>query len=351
MTTPAIRAVRERYPKAKITLLASKAGSSVVPMIPEIDDFLVFNSPFVKTYEKNPDAQSVQRMVKELSRRSFDSAIIFTVFSQSSLPSAFLIFLAKIPLVLAHNHENPYHLVSDWVPDPEPKKIIRHEVERQLALVNKIGCKTENKKLSLKIPGESFFSMEAKLKSSGIFLNKNFLLIHPGCSEERRCFKKEGFIKVGQVLRDKLGAQIIVTGSRGETSLCKDVAKKIGENAFSMAGKTDLKEFSALISLSPLLISNNTGPIHIAAALGTPVVDIYAKTNPQHTPWQVPAKVLYFDVPCKDCERGICAKKKHPKIKPLKEERIINAALDLFDLKGRRDKERFFKSSLQYVSG
>ncbi len=57
---------------------------------------------------------------------------------------------------------------------------------------------------------------------------------------------------------------------------------------------------------APLLVSNNTGPVHIAAAVGTPVVDLYALTNPQHTPWGVPNRVLYHDVPCKYCYKSIC---------------------------------------------
>ena len=65
-------------------------------------------------------------------------------------------------------------------------------------------------------------------------------------------------------------------------------------------------ELAALIAMAPLLIANNTGPAHIAAAVGTPVVDMYALTNPQHTPWNVPRRVLHFDTPCKYCYKSVC---------------------------------------------
>src|SRR5581483_5700867 len=82
-----------------------------------------------------------------------------------------------------------------------------------------------------------------------------------------------------------------------ESILTKRMQKKIGKNAFSLSNKISLEEFVAVISLADVLISNNTAPVHIAAAMGTPVVDLYARGNPEHTPWKVRSRVLYFDIP------------------------------------------------------
>ncbi len=79
----------------------------------------------------------------------------------------------------------------------------------------------------------------------------------------------------------------------------------------SVAGELDLADLAALIERAPLLLSNNTGPAHIAAAVGTPVVDLYALTNPQHTPWEVPHRVLNHDVPCKYCYKSVCPEGHH----------------------------------------
>jgi ADP-heptose:LPS heptosyltransferase len=67
-----------------------------------------------------------------------------------------------------------------------------------------------------------------------------------------------------------------------------------------------LEVLAAVIEAAPLLVANNTGPVHVAAAVGTPVVDLYALTNPQHTPWEVPSRVLYADVPCRMCYKSVC---------------------------------------------
>ncbi len=90
-----------------------------------------------------------------------------------------------------------------------------------------------------------------------------------------------------------------------------------------------LGELIALIEAAPLLISNNTGPVHMAAALGTPVVDLYALTNPQHTPWQVSHRVLSHDVACKYCYKSICSEGHHHCLEKISPTEVVNAACEL----------------------
>ena len=89
------------------------------------------------------------------------------------------------------------------------------------------------------------------------------------------------------------------------------------------------RALAALIGLAPLMISNNTGPVHVAAALGTPVVALYALTNPQHTPWQVPSRVLFNDVPCKFCYKSICPLGHHNCLRLVEPEDVVHAAAEL----------------------
>lgn len=88
---------------------------------------------------------------------------------------------------------------------------------------------------------------------------------------------------------------------------------------------------AAVIDGAAVLIANNTGPVHLAAALGTPVVDIYALTNPQHAPWKVPHRVLYEDVPCRWCYRSVCPRQHHDCLNLLDPARVAEAARELLD--------------------
>jgi ADP-heptose:LPS heptosyltransferase len=92
------------------------------------------------------------------------------------------------------------------------------------------------------------------------------------------------------------GYKILLTGSGSERDYVDEIASRLSHDATNIAGELSLAEFIALVAAAPVLISNNTGPVHIAAAVGTPVVVLYAMTNPQHTPWQVLNRVLYFEV-------------------------------------------------------
>jgi ADP-heptose:LPS heptosyltransferase len=92
-----------------------------------------------------------------------------------------------------------------------------------------------------------------------------------------------------------------------------------------------LAELGALIGEADLLISNNTGPAHIAAALGTPVVDLYALTNPQHTPWEVKSRVLFHDVPCRNCYKSVCPAGHHDCLRRVEPERVVQAARELLE--------------------
>src|SRR5690606_17364106 len=91
-----------------------------------------------------------------------------------------------------------------------------------------------------------------------------------------------------------------------------------------------------LLSEARLLVANNTGPVHMAAALGTPVVDLYALTNPQHTPWQVPARVLSHDVPCRNCLKSVCPLGHNDCLRGIEPPAVATAALELMALREGR---------------
>src|SRR5262249_33508011 len=120
MTTPALRALKESHSDRHLTLLTSATGAAAARLVPAIDDGIVYDAPWLKATAPRADSQAEYGLAERLRRERFDAAVIFTVYSQNPLPSAVLCYLADIPLRLTHCRENPYQLVTDWVPDPEP---------------------------------------------------------------------------------------------------------------------------------------------------------------------------------------------------------------------------------------
>ena len=294
MSTPAIRALKQTF-NCHITVLVSSLGAAVIPEVPEIDDAIVFDVPWVQT-TGTPDVIGFNQLVKQLREGRFDAAVIFTVYSQNPMPSIMLAYLAEIPLRLAYCRENPYQLLTHWIPDEEPYTWIRHQVVRDLDLVAQIGAVTEDQRLSILAREILWPVVCEKLLLLGLDPRKKWIILHPEVSEQKRKYPVQDWIAAGKSIKAATGCQLLITG-KNNLEEAQEIAVGIGSRAFSAAGLFNLQELIILIKHAPLLLSVNTGTIHIAAAVHTPVLVLYALTNPQHTPWRVTSKVLYFDVP------------------------------------------------------
>ncbi|MDX2096797.1 MAG: lipopolysaccharide heptosyltransferase II [Leptolyngbyaceae cyanobacterium bins.59] len=330
MTTPAIRAIKQSGGDRRLTLLTSPAGQGIAPFIPEIDAVISYDAPWMKATAPRTSSQPELEMVERLRLAQFDAAVIFTVFSQNPLPAAFLCYLANIPLRLAHCHENPYQLLTDWVLDPEPSQGIRQEVRRQLDLVASVGCQIADERMGLTVREADRQRVLGLLDELGVERDRPWVVIHPGATAASRRYPPEGFAAVARCLTLDANFQVILTGVESERELVQDIQNQMQCASCSLVGKLNLGEMIALVATTPLLISNNTGPVHMASALGTPVIDLYALTNPQHTPWLVPHRVLSHDVPCKFCYKSICPEGHNHCLTLITVEEVVRAALEVW---------------------
>ncbi len=327
MTTPALRALKDTRPDRRLTLLTSDAGAKAARLVPEIDDVWPFRAPWMKAATGTPAVD--RSLVARLSAAGFDAAVIFTVFSQSPLPAAYLCYLAGVPLVLAHCHENPYQLLTDWLPDPEPQKLLRHEVRRQLDLVAAIGCVPRHERLSFAVPRSAQQRAARLLAASGVHPDRPLVVAHPGAAAASRRYPPERFAEALELIGNDDRVQLVLTGDPSEMALVESIRSRLSIPLPSLAGALALADLGAVIAAADVLLSNNTAPVHIAAALGTPVVDLYALTNPQHTPWGVEHRVLYADVPCRYCYKSACPAGHHDCLRRVEPEVVAAAVRDL----------------------
>jgi lipopolysaccharide heptosyltransferase II len=327
MTTPALRAIKHGKPGRRLTLLTSPAGAEVAVLVPEVDEVIAYDAPWMKATGPRADARPDLGLIRRLHRSGHDAAVVFTVYSQNPLPAALVCFLAGIPRRLAHCRENPYQLLTHWVREPEPEQMVRHEVRRQLDLVAEVGCTTEDIRLSLRVPENARLRARGILRELGLHAGRPWLAIHPGASAPSRRYPPEHFARAAGMLARDLGFEVVFTGSAAEAELVETIRDDMGAPSHSLAGKLGLAELAGVIEAAPLLIANNT-----AAAVGTPVVDLYALTNPQHTPWGVANRVLSYDVPCKNCYRSVCPEGHHDCLRRVPPEEVVAAACDLLGL-------------------
>ena len=280
MSTPAMRALKTLPARPRLTLLASSAGAAAAPFLPDADEVLCYDAAWVKN-----DAAGNQhdiRMIQRLREQRLDAAVIFTVYSQSALPAALLCHLAGIPRVLAHSRENPYRLLTDWVREREPEQGVRHEVQRQLDLVASVGAVAADTRLAWRVRQADRAALRQRLHAAGVTEPGGWIAVHSGASAASRRYPAAQYAQAVAALRHE-GRRIVLLGTAAERGLGGQLAalRQSVPGLLDLCGALSLGELAAAIESAAVLVCNNSGPAHIAAALGVPVVDLYALTSTQ----------------------------------------------------------------------
>jgi len=334
MTTPALAAVRATLPAARLTLLTSPSGVALAPHLAGLDAAIAFDAPWVRSArtgreESSPGGEELA-LVERLRALRIDAAIVFTVCTQSALPAALLCRLGGIPLRLAYSRENPYDLLSDWVPETDVLGDgMRHEVARQLALVGRVGFHTADERLRFSYAVEDVARLQRAMQEAGFDPLRPYFVVHPGASAASRRWPAERFGLAAEEIARASGCVAVFTGDAAESDCVEAARAPMSAPSVSLAGRLGLGELGALIAGAELLVSNNTGPAHLAAALDTPVVDLYALTNPQHTPWKARSRVLNHDVPCRNCLQSQCPEGHHDCLRGVAAQEVVRASLEL----------------------
>lgn len=337
VTTPAIHAIQRSLPNTRITLLASPVGAQAGRLNPDIDDVIVYQAPWMDPWCQLPqDATRELDAIASLGEGRFDGAIIFTSFRQSALPSAYLCYLAGIPLRVAASIDGPGSLLTTRHRHPER---MMHEVERGLDLVGSLGLTTDESDLILRVPSDAQERVRQRWIDPDISGRSELdplVVVHPGCSMLARTYPWEMYVDVIDLLVQRLHASVMITGASGERQMVDQIYDKLRPITKAAtrrtAGELEFAELCALIEVASLIVTNNTGPMHIAAAVKTPVVALFALTNPpeQWGPWRVPHRLLNHDVPCRLCYSRICPVG-HECLRLVTPDTVVHAAMALLD--------------------
>ncbi len=329
MTTPALHALREAGPRHReVTLLASAEAHPLSSCLDGVDEVIVYDPPW--TDARGADTPTPDLfMIGRLHSRGFDGAVIFTAYGEDPLPAALLCHLAGIPLRLACRREDPSLLLTDWIPETESEPPARHEVRRQLELAAAAGAAARDGPLRLSLPDDVAGRARALLAQAGVRLDEPWIVAHPGAAEPSRRYPSWSFAEVLRRLVLEDGLQVVLTGGEDDLELVADLAGHAGEGAAVLAGKTTPELLAGVLTQTSLLLSNSVWPVHLAAALGTPVVDLYALTRPQRTPWLVPSRVLSHDVPCRWCYASECPMGHHLCLRGVDPDEVVGAVRGL----------------------
>jgi ADP-heptose:LPS heptosyltransferase len=304
MLGPALRAIKETSPGAQITLLASPAGATAAPLLPWVDDVLPCRALWQDLGQLAFDPTREGQLCDTLAARRFDAALCFTSFSQSPHPPGYLCYLAGIPLRAGESKEFGGGVLTTELRGVTADE--EHQVERNLHLVEALGFVARERQLAIAIADAARDAAAALLRGVGLDPARPFVLLHPGASAEARRYPPARFGEVGRLLLER-GWPVLITGVGREAPLA-EAALARAPGARALLGDTSLAEYAALVECAALTICGNTLPLHLADAVGTPVLALYSGTDreSQWGPRAAPARLLRRPTPCHPCYRFTC---------------------------------------------
>jgi len=257
LATPALRALRETYPKSHIAMLVNTYAKDIVVGSPDLDEVLVHNR------------DGFLKLLKEIKEKKFDVVIVlFPTFK-----TALLGFLGRIPLRISTGFKF-YQFLFNRLVYLRRSQSLKHEIEYNLELVRLIGADTKDKNPAVVINKEDEEFVDRFLKDAGIKSDDLLIGLNPGSGLSARKWKEENFAELAKNLSKKLNAKILILWGPKDKELAKKVSDLSGGVA-KLAFETNLRQLAALMKRCTLIVTNNTGPMHIAAAAGATMVEIF----------------------------------------------------------------------------
>ncbi len=312
---PAVRAVAAR--SAHTAMLCGPLGERAAGLLPGLDEVLLYDAPWVGFDPPPVRRGDLDAVADVLAGRRFDRALVLASFHQSPLPTALLLKAAGIPWVAADSEHYPGSLL-DLRHRRAPH---RHEVRAALDLAEAAGYPLP--------PGDDGrLAITAPPDTTPLTGTAPYVVVHPGAAVPARAWTAGRAARAVAAL-DAAGHRVVVTGGPAEKELTASVADT---HALDLGGRTSLPELAGVLARAEAVVVGNTGPCHLAAAVATPVVCLYAPVVPAErwAPYGVPSVLLgRHDAPCAGSRARLCAVPGHPCLDSVTDEEVLTAVASL----------------------
>ncbi|MGY1664614.1 glycosyltransferase family 9 protein [Geodermatophilus sp. SYSU D00696] len=293
---PLVRAVAAGA--ERVVFLAGPAGAEAAALLPDVDEVWTWACPWILGDPPPVDAADLAALAARVRALAPDEAVVSTSFHQSPLPLALVLRAAGVPRISATSVDYPgslldvRHRVDDDLPEPE----------RALSLARAAG---------FELPAGDDGRLAVRRPLPPNPHDPGYVVLHPGASVPSRAWPAERCAEAVEALADA-GHRVLVTGGPGERELTAAVA---GTRGVDLGGALTLAELAAVLDRAAAVVVGNTGPAHLAAAVGTPVVSLFSPVVPavRWAPYGVPTVLLGDqDAPCRDTRARVCPVPGHP---------------------------------------
>jgi lipopolysaccharide heptosyltransferase I len=303
---PVLAALRAQFPEAHIGWVVGEAAAGLLESHPMLDEVIVFPRKGLGTLASNPSGwpaffSETAAFLRRLRAMDYDLAIDL----QGLFKSGFITFFsrARAKVGFANGRELSSIFLNIRLPAYDPDE---HAVLRYLRIASYLGAKIDKPIFPAGVGDKDRERLDALLRGVGA-QDAPIMCMVPGAAWSSKRWTSQGFSEVAGYCADKLGLLPVIAGSRGDRRLAGDIVSLARRRVIDLTGQTDLKMLAALFERSKVTVSTDTGPMHLAAAIGSPVVALFGPTAPWRTgPFGEQHQVLRHQTSCSPCFRRSC---------------------------------------------
>ncbi len=301
LTTPVFQALREAYPEARIVALIAAGNEELLEGNPYLDHVLVDDKKVA-----HRGIKGFKKLLRSIKDECFDVAFILHTKNRTNL----LCSTAGIPRRVGYRNDKLGFLLTDPVLDDRPQGN-KHEAEYCLDVLRAVGVPVRAPGLHVMVQPRQADWVQDLLVQKGISESDRLVAIHPGASCISKRWMPEGFARVASELAQRPGVKIVVVGGKENTPIVQAMAKHLSYPFLDATGQTSLGQLAAILARCRVLISNDSGPVHLAAGLKIPVVAIFGRNQAglsptRWGPWGTPNRILHKEVGCDVCLAHRC---------------------------------------------
>ncbi len=295
LATPTVCAIKAARPDVGVTMMVNRGTEDVLSGNPDLDEIMVLDKGSL-------GAQ--WRLIAGLRRRQFDTVIDLTDGDRS----AFLSWISGAPVRIGFNDEHRWR-GRCYTEVVQSGSDVRHRIDRDLEVLKPMGIQTGSKDPRLWLMPEEENSADQLLGQLGVQPSQSMVILQPGARYWFKAWPPERFAELADRLMSQYGCQVLIGGSCQDIDLAQQIQQMAKSRSIIMAGRTTIKQFAAIAKKSALFVGSDSGAMHIASAVGTPVVALFGPSSPREWgPRGGPVEVLYKGLDCRSCFHPTCTR-------------------------------------------
>ena len=304
LSTPVYEALKKRYPSAKLTILVSSDTKGVVEMNPYVDNVFVLRNTWFTTDNKIKFSE-ILSMLRKIRKENFDIGIDL----RGDIRNILLMSFGKAGFRIGYGITGGGFLLN-MMPSYEKDM---HEVDKNLKLIEGLDCKVTNRKLQINYSQVDEESILTLLEREHVRKDERLLAVHMETGYPSKSWKKERFVQLLQEMNKRNYGKIVLIGKGIDDIEFSYIYERLDFNYINTIGKLSVRKLAVLLERCTVLISCDSGPVHVATAVGTTCIVLFSGTNDlkQWGAFNNVNRVIHKDVECSPCKKRICSLNTH----------------------------------------